>query len=163
KPEPQLRLISLCGEPMAVPAMSRCAHGVLSTKRCNSCAAVMAPPWRPPVFFMSANFESIILSYSGPSGIRHTRSPISLPTLSGQTGLPPSRLPFLLPDFAEPFGEPVVIGEQTSVFLPQRDNDRAGQSGEIDHELRLEMLVHVMEQVGEHEPALGVGVDDLDG
>src|SRR5262249_19210624 len=44
KPEPQLRLISLCGEPMAVPAMSRCAHGVLSTKRCNSCAAVMAPP-----------------------------------------------------------------------------------------------------------------------
>jgi len=36
---------------------------------------------RPPVFFMSANLESIILSYSGPSGIRQTRSPVASPAL----------------------------------------------------------------------------------
>ena len=34
-------LISVCGEPIAVPATSRCAHGVLPTKRCSNCAAVI--------------------------------------------------------------------------------------------------------------------------
>ena len=47
--------------------------------------------------------------------------------------------------------------------MPERDDDGAGQRREIDHELGLEALVHVMQHVGEHEPALGVGVDDLDG
>src|ERR1700692_4878287 len=69
------------GAPIAVPAISRCAHGVSSTKRCRNCAAVIEPPWRPPVFFTSANCESISLSYSGPSGIRQTRSPVASPTL----------------------------------------------------------------------------------
>jgi hypothetical protein len=76
---PQLLLISLWGEPMPVPAMSRWAQGVSLTKRWSSAAAVLEPPWRPPVFFISANFESIILSNSGPSGMRHTRSPVSWP------------------------------------------------------------------------------------
>src|SRR6185295_16374754 len=35
-----------------------------------------APPLRPPVFFMSANCESICLSYSGPSGERVWRMPL---------------------------------------------------------------------------------------
>ena len=73
--------MSVFGEPIAVPAMSRCAHGVSLTKRCRNCAAVIEPPLRPPVFFMSANCESISLSYSGPSGMRQTRSPVSLPAL----------------------------------------------------------------------------------
>ena len=34
---------------------------------------------------------------------------------------------------------------------------------EIDHEFRLEALVDVVQHVGEHEAAFGVGVDDLDG
>ena len=61
-PSPSCLLISVCGASMPVPAMSRCAQGVSLTKRCRNCAAVIEPPWRPPVFFMSANFESIILS-----------------------------------------------------------------------------------------------------
>src|SRR5215510_5958097 len=73
--------MSVFGAPIAVPAISRCAHGVPSTKRCRNCAAVIEPPWRPPVFFMSANCESISLSYSGPSGMRQTFSPVSCPTL----------------------------------------------------------------------------------
>src|SRR5204862_141269 len=69
------------GAPIAVPAISRCAHGVSSTKRCRNCAAVIEPPLRVPVFFMSANCESICLSYSGPSGMRQTFSPVSAPIL----------------------------------------------------------------------------------
>src|SRR3981189_207781 len=61
--------------------MSRCAHGASSTTRCRNCAAVIEPPLRLPVFFISANCESICLSYSGPSGMRQTRSPVSSPTL----------------------------------------------------------------------------------
>ena len=48
------------------------------------------------------------------------------------------------------------------MFVPERDDDRAGQRREIDHEFRLEALVDVVQHVGEHEPAFGVGVDDLD-
>src|SRR6185369_4077957 len=81
QPEPQLRFVSEEPDAKPVPAMSRCAHGVLPTKRPMNCAAVIEPPERPPVFFMSANFESISLSYSGPSGMRHTRSPVSSPAL----------------------------------------------------------------------------------
>ena len=73
--------MSVFGAPIAVPETSRCAHGVPSTNRCRNCAAVMEPPWRPPVFFMSANCESISLSYSDPSGMRQTRSPVSSPIL----------------------------------------------------------------------------------
>src|SRR4051812_34406755 len=80
KPDPQLRLISLSTDDMAVPAMSRCAQGVPSLmKRCRNCAAEIEPPHLPPVFFMSATFESIILSYFGPSGRRHNFSPVALP------------------------------------------------------------------------------------
>jgi hypothetical protein len=43
--------------------------------------SVIEPPQRPPVFFMSANLESICLSYSGPSGMRHTRSIVACPAL----------------------------------------------------------------------------------
>ena len=46
--------------------------------------------------------------------------------------------------------------------LAERDHDRAGQRRQIDHEFRLEALVAVPERVGQHEPALGVGVEDLD-
>ena len=80
---------------------------------------MIEPPQRPPVFFMSANLESIILSYSGPSGMRHTR-------LAGR-----------LPGLGQPLAQPVVIAEHAGIFLPQRDDDGAGQRRQIDHELRL--------------------------
>ena len=62
QPEPQDGLMSEDGEPMATPATSICAHGVSLTNRCRNCAAVIDPPCRPPVFFMSATLESISLS-----------------------------------------------------------------------------------------------------
>ena len=49
------------------------------------------------------------------------------------------------------------------MFVAQRDDDGAGQRRQIDHEFRLEALGRVPEHVGQHEAALGVGVDDLDG
>src|SRR5215211_2180484 len=52
---------------------------VLSTKRWRNCAAVIEPALRPPVFFTSANLESMSLSYSGASGMRQTFSAVSCP------------------------------------------------------------------------------------
>ena len=62
----------------------------------------------------------------------------------------------------ELIGELVVVGEQTGVLLAERDHDGAGQRREIDDEARLEALLRVPEHVGEHEAALGVGVQVLD-
>ena len=137
--------MSVCGEPSAVPAMSRCAHGVLSTKRCSNCAAVIEPPQRPPVFFMSANLESIILSYSGPSGMRQTRSPVASPALVRRS----HSLSSLenMPAYSWPSATmmaPVSVARSIMNF-------------------GLKPGVDVMQHVGEHEPAFGVGVDDLDG
>ena len=146
KPDPQLRLISLSTDDMAVPAMSRCAHGVPSLmKRWRNCAAEIEPPHLPPVFFMSATFESIILSYFGPSGRRHSFSPVALPAAISRAG------------------KLVVVAEQAGMLLAERDHHRAGQRREIDHRLRLEALLRVPETIGEHHAALGVGVEHLDG
>jgi hypothetical protein len=76
---------------------------------------------------------------------------------------PPHPLTCLLADFDQAIGELVVVGEQPGIFLSERDDDRAGQGGEIDHEFRLEALVHVVQDIGEHGTAFGIGVDDLDG
>src|SRR5215203_2649899 len=57
----------------------------------------------------------------------------------------------------------VVVREQAGVLLAERDHDGAGERREVDHELRLVALLHVPEEIGEHEPAFRVGVDDLDG
>ena len=45
----------------AVPAMSRCAHGILPTYFSRNAAAVIAPPSRPAEFLMSAT-SLLILS-----------------------------------------------------------------------------------------------------
>ncbi len=49
------------------------------------------------------------------------------------------------------------------MLLAERDHDRAGQRGEIDHRFRLEALLHVPKAIAEHHAALGVGVEHLDG
>jgi hypothetical protein len=59
----------------AVPAISRWAQGVPLVKRWMNRAAVIEPPGRPPVFFMSAIIESMFLSYCAGSGMRHRGSP----------------------------------------------------------------------------------------
>ena len=84
-----------------MPAMSKCAQGVsFSMKRCRNCAAVIDPPSRGPIFFMSQIGELISLSYSGPSGRRHNLSPTCLPAvasssarLSSLANIPPYSLP----------------------------------------------------------------------
>src|SRR5208337_4437140 len=79
-PEPQLWLISVAGDAIAVPAMSKCAQSVPElTNRCKNCAAVIEPASRPPIFFMSASLESIVLLYFLESGRRQAVSPVSRP------------------------------------------------------------------------------------
>ena len=55
----------------------------------------------------------------------------------------------------------VVVADDASVRVAERDDDRAGQRGDVDQPLGA-LGDRVREAVGEHEPALGVGVDDLD-
>ena len=63
----------------------------------------------------------------------------------------------------DPAGQLVIVGEQAAIFAAERDDDRAGKRRQVDHEFRLEAVLGVPERVGEHEPALGVGVEHLDG
>ena len=55
----------------------------------------------------------------------------------------------------------VVVGEQARVGAAERDDHRAGQRRQVDQPLGAE-VDRVGEAVGQHEPALGVGVVDLD-
>ena len=131
---------------MAVPAMSRCAQGApLFTKRCRNCAAVIEPASRPPIFFISASFESISLLYFLDSGSRHTVSPVSSP--------------------ASVIWEAkrVVIGEQPRIFLAERNHYRARERCKRNHELRLKMLLRVPEKIRKHEPPFGISIEDFNG
>ena len=60
-------------------------------------------------------------------------------------------------------GEGVVVGEVAADLLAQRDLHRAGQRGDVDHDVGVELVDGVRERVGQHQPALGVGVGDLGG
>src|SRR5205814_7918410 len=63
----------------AVPAISRCAHDGQSTNSLRNMAAVIAPPHRPPEFFMSAHSLRISSLYSSHSGNLQRRSPTRSP------------------------------------------------------------------------------------
>src|SRR5205085_11188862 len=63
----------------AVPAMSRCAHDGQLTNSFRNSAAVIAPPQRPPEFFMSAHSLRISSLYSSHSGSLQRRSPTLSP------------------------------------------------------------------------------------
>ena len=60
-------------------------------------------------------------------------------------------------------GQLVVVAEQAGQILAQRDDDRAGEGGQVDDEFRLEAILAVPDGVGQDEAAFGVGVDHLDG
>ena len=49
------------------------------------------------------------------------------------------------------------------MLLAERHHDGAGERRQIDHEFRLEAVVGVPQRIGQHEAALGVGVQHLDG
>ena len=63
----------------------------------------------------------------------------------------------------QPLREFIVVGEQARVLRAQRDQDRACQRREIDHELGLVLVLDAPEHISEHKAALGVRVDDLNG
>ena len=49
------------------------------------------------------------------------------------------------------------------MMVAERDHDGTCQRGEVDHRLRLEMLLRVPEHVSQDETSFGIGVLDLDG
>src|SRR5450755_1505702 len=59
----------------AVPAMSRCSHGVSSANSFRNIAALTAPPQRPPELTISAMLELMFSLYSSSSGSRQNFSP----------------------------------------------------------------------------------------
>ena len=94
---------------------------------------------------MSANFESISLSYSGRQ--RH----------------PPHPLAGRFAGRDKTVGQFVIVREQSRIFLSERHHDGSRQSRQIDQQFRLVFGIYIMQHVGKDETPLGVGVDDLDG
>ena len=47
--------------------------------------------------------------------------------------------------------------------MPEADQDRTGEGRQVDNRRRLEVLLHVGDRVGQHEPPFGIGVDHFDG
>ena len=127
----------------AVPAMSRCSHGVSSANSFRNMAALTAPPQRPPELTISAMFERMFSLYSSSSGRRQNFSPAFS---SGAI---------------EAFVHFFVVGKDSGVHIAERDHNRAGQRGGID-QMGATELAGVAEPVGEHQPAFGVGIDNLD-
>src|ERR1700722_2031532 len=56
----------------------------------------------------------------------------------------------------------VIVGKEAGVLLAKRDQNGAGQRRQIDHESVLVFILDVPEHVGQTQPALVVGIDDLD-
>jgi hypothetical protein len=55
-----------------------------------------------------------------------------------------------------------VAAEQARRPAPERDHARAGQRREVDDRDRIELALRIMQRIGEHDAALGVGVEHLD-
>ena len=97
--------------------MSMCAQARPLVKRLRNIAAVIEPPGRPPMFFTSATWLSISLSYCAGSGMRQSASPVAL---RGRQQVRRQRL---------------VVAVEARQILAERDDDRAGQRRQVDHEL----------------------------
>ena len=75
----------------------------------------------------------------------------------------PERLESALGAIEKLLRELIVVGEKTSCLVAKSDFDGASESSKIDHLLRGELSLHIGHSVSENEPALSVGVSDLDG
>src|SRR5208282_1506224 len=82
--------------------------------------------------------------------------------VSRAEGHAPDLLARRLASGGEPFGKFVVVGEEPGNLMPERNHDGAGQRGEVDDRPRGMCLLSVPERVGQHEPSLGVRIDNLD-
>ena len=76
--------------------------------------------------------------------MRHTRSPVASPALANRSES--------LSSFEN---RPAYSWPSATMIAPLK-------GGQIDHEFRLQSLVHIVQHVGEHEAAFGIGIDDLD-
>ena len=95
------------------------------------------------MFFMSATSESMWLRYSSGSGSGHSDSPARFAAL---WQLDPAGL---------------VVAQQAGDAGAEGHDRGSGQRGEVDDGVGL-LLGGQREGVGEHQPALGVGVEHLD-
>ena len=125
--------------------MSRCAHGTLLTKRCRNCGADDAA---------GRAVAGDVLDVGGVA--------VDRPVVGVVERQAPQFLANRLAGGGQPLGQLVVVGEEPGMLVAERDDDRAGQGRQIDHQRRLEAVLAVPQRVGEHEPALGVGVQHLD-
>ncbi len=128
----------------AGPAMSRWTQGMSPANSDRNSPAVRAPPPRPPVmFFRSAISESRSLRYSSGRGRCHIGSPARSAAVA---------------DLADPG---VVVAHQPGDLHPEGHHAGAGQGGQVDDGVGL-LLDGQRQPVGQDQPALGVGVEDLD-
>src|SRR5262249_56579073 len=65
----------------------------------------------------------------------------------------PDQLPRFKPGLEETIGELIVIRKHARILLTERNDNSTGESSEIDHELRLESLGGIPDDVGQHEAA----------
>ena len=146
KPGPQALLISVAASAMPVPAISRCAQGVLPTKRCRNCAAVIEPAVAAAGVFHVGEFASrsacrrparAACARASRRSRGRRRSGARRACRCSRTG-PACSCP------SATRMAPVSVARSTM-------------------NCGLKRSWRVPERVGEHEPAFGVGVDDLDG
>ena len=124
--------------------MSRCAHGVVPTNSFRNSAAVIAPPYGPPMLRMSATCESSSLRYSLASGSCHSDSSVR------------GRRRLHLVD------ERLVVADHGGDLRAERRHRSAGERGDVDDRIGT-VLDGERQAVGQHQAALGVGVVDLGG
>src|SRR5215210_5725909 len=80
-----------------------------------------------------------------PTGVLHVGEfRFDLLVVFGSERHPPHPLISRLPRPDQPLSEPIVIREEPSVLMAERNDDRSGERSEVDHKLGLEALVHVM-------------------
>ena len=125
--------------------MSRCAQGVSPTNCCRNTAPAVLPASRPRPEILDVGDVGLDVLLVR---LAQRQAPEQLAACGGGGG--------------QVGGQRLVVAEQAGLLVAQRHDHRAGERGEVDHRLGLEPLARVVEHVAQDEPALGVGVDDLD-
>ena len=68
----------------------------------------------------------------------------------------------VLPDATQGVDQRLVVAHHAAELVSERHHHRAGERGEVDHGVRLDLLRGVGEGVGQDQAPLGVGVEHLD-
>ena len=120
----------------AGPAMSRCAHGMPSdTKLDKNSPAVRAPPWGPPMFFMSA----------------HRRVELALVIIRQRQ--PPHPLAGALGGVGQLVHPRLVVAHESGHLRTQSHHARPGEGGQVNDGVGFGPTGQ-RQGVGQHQPAL---------